>query len=78
MIGFYLHAQPLMQGRQVELRVFRGTRERPGTPHGALVFEPDEWEKFRVMLIGGIRAAGYARIPIEFLDGTWRKPDHLH
>ena len=77
MIGFYLHANPIMQGRQVELRVFRGTRERPGDAHGALVFAPDEWEKFRTIIVGGMRAAGYLRIPVEFMDGTRQKPPSL-
>ena len=76
MIGFYLHAIPMMQGRQVELRVFRGTRAAPGVLHGMLVFEPGEWEAFRVMLLHGMRAAGYARIPIEFMDGTRKNPDN--
>ncbi len=78
MIGFYLHATPLLQGRQIELRVFRGTRNKPGTSCGVLVFEPDEWEKFRPIIVGGMRTAGYMRIPIEFVDGTRRNPPPLH
>ncbi len=71
---FFFHARPMMQGRQIEFRVYRGTHKQPGTPCGALVFEADEWEKFRLFVIAAIRAAGYARVPIEFLDGTRLKP----
>ncbi len=78
MIGFYFHAFPMIQGRQVEFRVYRGTRNDPGHMCGSLVFEPEEWKVFRIMLIGGIRAAGFARVPIEFMDGTWRKPETTH
>lgn len=77
-MSFYLHAQFMREGRQIEFRVFRGSRARPGTPCGALLFSPAEWEQFRPIIIGGMRTAGYLRIAIEFQDGTRRdKPPPL-
>ena len=73
MIGFFIEAIYLMDGRQVELRVHRGTRERREGSMGALCFAPDEWESFRPVIIGGMRAAGYLRIPIEFMDQTRKR-----
>ena len=74
MIGFYIEAAHLMNGRQIELRVYRGSRAHKEGSIGSLAFAPDEWECFRPVIVGGMRAAGYLRIPIEFMDGTRRKP----
>lgn len=73
MIGFYLHARPMMNGQIVELVVYRGSREGDKTPLGSLSFDRSEWDAFRTVIIGGMRAAGYARVPIEFMDGTRRE-----
>ena len=78
MIGFYIEAIPIMNGRQVELRVHRGTQHRKEGTMGSLAFAPDEWEQFRPLILGGMRTAGYMRIPIEFMDGTRKKPTDIH
>ena len=78
MIGFYIEAIPMMNGRQIELRVHRGTRANQEGSLGSIAFAPDEWEKFRPIIIGGMRTAGYARIPIEFMDGTRARTTNLH
>ncbi len=70
MMGFHFHALPLFGGRFVELRVYHASTTQRGKQIGELIFTPGEWEGFRVILVAGIRAAGYARIPVEFLDGT--------
>jgi hypothetical protein len=74
MIGFYFHARPMMNGHLVELAVYRGGREQHDTlPVGTLSFDRSEWDAFRTVIIGGMRAASYARVPIEFMDGTRRE-----
>ncbi len=74
MIGFYFHARPMMDGRLVELVVYRGGRDDPNKlALGTLNFDRDEWQAFRPVIIGGMRAASYARVPIEFMDGTRRE-----
>lgn len=74
MIGFYFHARPMMNGRIVELAVYRGGREQHDKlPLGTLSFDRSEWGAFRTVVIGGMRAASYARVPIEFMDGTRRE-----
>ena len=74
MSGFYLHARPTDQGRRVRLHVH--TQTAGGDPDeqlGTVEFAVDQWEAFRVMLVGGIRVAGFARIPISLNDGTRRR-----
>ncbi len=73
MIHFYLHARPTMGDKLVELVVYRGTHAGKKTPLGAVSFDREEWDAFRQVIIGGMRAASYARIPIEFMDGTKRE-----
>jgi hypothetical protein len=74
MIGFYFHARPVMNARLVELAVYRGGREEHDKlPLGTLNFDRGEWDAFRTVIIGGMRAASYARVPIEFMDGTRRE-----
>ena len=72
MISFYFEAVTQMGGRLVELRVYRGSQKAHKLPLGTLHFDQEEWESFRVILVGGMRVAGHARIPIEFMDGTRR------
>lgn len=69
MIGFYLHAVLMNNGQTVELRVGTGS-QASHEPRGAITFQRDEWEAFRVLIVAGMRACGYARIPIEFMDQT--------
>ncbi len=73
MISFYLHARPMKNGRLVELVVYRGSRDGDKKPLGSLTFDRFEWDAFRTVVIGGMRAASYARVPIEFMDGTRRE-----
>ncbi len=75
MIGFYIEAVAMNGVRQIELRVHRGSRDRPEGTMGSLAFAPEEWEAFRPIIIGGMRAAGYLRIPVQFMDQTRKKPD---
>ena len=67
-----------MQGRRVELVVYRGQRDDRGPKLGALNFERVEWEAFRHMVVAGMRAAGYARVPIQLEDGTRREPQPVN
>lgn len=73
MISFYLHARPMRNGQIVELTVYRGSRDGKKTALGSLSFDRFEWDSFRTLVIGGMRAASYARVPIEFMDGTRRE-----
>lgn len=70
MIPFYLEARPMMEGRIIEFTVYRGTHEGKKTALGSLSFDQLEWESFRPLIIGGMRAAALARVPIELMDGT--------
>jgi hypothetical protein len=63
-----------MGGRLVELAIYRGSHAGKKTQLGAVSFDPAEWEDFRTFLVGGMRAAAHARIPIEFMDGTRQQP----
>lgn len=75
MISFYLKARPHMGGQLVELEVWRGRHEASdNTRLGSVNFTVDEWRAFRPFVIGGLRVAGYARVPIEFMDGLRGKP----
>ena len=74
MIGFYIEAITMDLTRHVELRVHRGTRTRREATLGSLAFDSDEWEAFRPIIVGGMRAASYLRIPVEFMDQTRKKP----
>lgn len=74
MIGFRFEARFRMQGRIVEFSVLRGSQAADSKPLGALTFDPEEWEEFRPIVIHGMRAAGYLKIPVEFSDGTRQKP----
>lgn len=75
MVGFYFEARRAQLSPLVEFVVYNGSRE--GTKHqlGLLAFTPDEWQAFRTVIIGGMRAASFLRIPIEFMDQTRQKPD---
>lgn len=74
MIGFRFEARYMMEGRIIEFRVARGTQAADSTPLGALTFEPDAWEEFRPIVVNGMRAAGYMKIPVEFMDQTRKAP----
>ena len=78
MIGFRFEARHMMNGRIVEFSVFRGHQAADAKPLGALTFEADEWEEFRPIVINGMRAAGYLKIPVEFMDQTRQKPHSVH
>lgn len=79
MIPFYFEAKTQMAGRLVELTIYRGARDGKKIPLGSLNFDQEEWESFRVVLVGGMRIAGHARIPIEFMDGTRRaRAENVH
>ena len=77
MIGFYLHAVLQNHGKMVELRVGVGSQAKHEM-RGSISFQRDEWEAFRTVVIAGMRAAGYARIPIEFQDQTRSKLTTVH
>ena len=78
MIGFRFEARYMMQGRIVEFSVHRGHQAAEAKPLGALTFEPEEWEEFRHIVVNGMRAAGYLRIPVEFMDQTRQKPHSMN
>ena len=78
MIGFRFEARYMMQGRVVEFTVARGHQAADAKQLGALTFEPEEWEEFRTIVVNGMRAAGYLRIPVEFMDQTRQKPHSVH
>jgi len=71
MTDFFLQARWMMEGRMVEFSVNRGT-QADHTKLGEVAFEPDEWEAFRPIIVGGMRAASYARIKVEMMDQTRR------
>lgn len=77
MIGFYLHAVLQGGGKIVELRVGVGSQAKHQM-RGSVTFQRDEWEAFRTLIIAGMRAAGYAHIPIEFMDQTRQEPRLVH
>lgn len=67
-----------MEGRLVELVVYRGTIDDENkSAVGTLNFTRDEWQAFRTFVAGGIRAAGYMRIPISMEDGTRQGPQGI-
>lgn len=66
---FFLHARWMMNGRMVEFSVNRG-HQHDHKRLGVVSFEPDEWEAFRPLVVGGMRAAGFARIKVEMMDQT--------
>ena len=70
MIPFYLEARPMMEGRIIELTVYHGTHEGKKVALGSLSFDQLEWESFRPIIIGGMRAASLVRIQVTFMDGT--------
>lgn len=70
MICFYFEAVRVNHGRMIELRAYNGTPEGLKHPLGALCFTPAEWEAFRRFFVLGMRAAGYARLPIALKDQT--------
>ncbi len=74
---FYLEARRTLNGRMVEFVVNNGTRAGNRVPLGLISFTPEEWEAFRPVIIGGMRAAGYLRTPIEFMDQTRKKRTDL-
>lgn len=74
MTGFYLQATRTMNGQMVELKVARGTRAHHEWL-GAITLERVEWEGFRIIVIAGMRAAGYAHIPVELMDQTRTDPN---
>ncbi len=78
MIGFRFEARYMMNGRIVEFSVHRGAQAADKKPLGALTFDPEEWEEFRPIVVNGMRAAGYLKIPVEFMDQTRQKPHSLH
>jgi hypothetical protein len=78
MIGFRFEATLMMQGTIVEFRVARGTQAADATPLGALTFDREEWEEFRPIVVNGMRAAGYLKIPVEFMDQTRQKPHSMN
>jgi hypothetical protein len=63
-----------MGGRLVELAIYRGSHAGKKTQLGAASFDLEEWAAFRPFIVGGMRAASYARIPIDFFDGTRIEP----
>lgn len=77
MISFYFEARRTMDGRMVEFIVYNGRREGAKVQLGLLAFSQEEWLSFRPIVVGGMRAAGYARIPIEFMDQTHEAPPSL-
>ena len=74
MIGFRFEARRMMEGRIVEFAVFRGHQAADAKPLGALTFDPEEWEEFRPIIVNGMRAASYMKIPVEFMDQTRQRP----
>ena len=78
MIGFRFEARYMMQGRVVEFAVSRGHQAAEAKPLGALTFEREEWEEFRHVVVNGMRAAGYLKIPIEFMDQTRQLPRSIN
>ncbi len=74
MIQFYLEARSVQQGRLIELMVYNGTREGQKIALGLVAFTAEEWHKFRPLIVGGMRAAGLARVPVAFMDQTTHKP----
>lgn len=69
-IRFYFLARRANHGRQIDFIVHNGSRDGQKIPLGIVSFTPAEWERFRPFVVGGMRAAGFARIPIEFQDQT--------
>ena len=78
MIGFRFEARYMMEGRIIEFTVARGHQAADAKPLGALTFEPDEWEEFRHIVVNGMRAAGYLKIPVEFMDQPRVRPHSVH
>ncbi len=78
MIGFRFEARYMMQGRIVEFSVHRGSQAADAKSLGALTFDPVEWEEFRHVVVNGMRAASYLKIPIEFMDQTRQRPHKMH
>ena len=78
MIGFRFQARYMMNGRVVEFTVARGHQAADCKPLGALTFDPNEWEEFRPIVVNGMRAAGYLKIPVEFMDQTRQRPHSVH
>ncbi len=78
MIGFRFEARYMMQGRIVEFTVARGHQAADAKQLGALTFDPEEWEEFRHVVVNGMRAASYLKIPIEFMDQTRKAPHSVH
>ncbi len=75
MIQFFFHVQWMLEGRMIQFSVCRGT-QHDHKKLGEVSFEPEEWEAFRPVVIGGMRAAGYAHIKIEMMDQTRQGPRH--
>lgn len=69
-IAFYFEAVRAGGGQWVELHVYNGLPESAKHPLGALNFTVAEWEAFRPALIGMMRWAGYARLPMALKDQT--------
>jgi hypothetical protein len=78
MIGFRFEARYMMEGRIVEFTVARGHQAADAKQLGALTFDPAEWEEFRHIVVNGMRAAGYLKIPVEFMDQTRKRPHSVH
>ena len=78
MIGFRFEARYMMEGRIVEFTVARGHQAADAKQLGALTFDPVEWEEFRHVVVNGMRAASYLKIPIEFMDQTRQRPHAMH
>lgn len=78
MIGFRFEARYMMEGRIVEFTVARGHQAADAKALGALTFDPVEWEEFRHVVVNGMRAASYLKIPIEFMDQTRQRPHKMH
>ncbi len=78
MIGFRFEARYMMEGRIVEFTVARGHQAADAKALGALTFDPAEWEEFRHVVVNGMCAASYLKIPIEFMDQTRQRPHVQH
>lgn len=74
MTHFFFLARYAMGGTMVELQIHRGTRDKQEGVLGSAYFSVEEWASFRPFIVGGMRAAGYARIPIQMLDQTREQP----
>lgn len=70
---FYLRTVIHGQGKFVDLRIGVGD-EKTHEMRGSITFKRDEWEAFRPFVTGGMRTAGFMRVPIEFSDQTRKKP----